>query len=279
MAGLAQAQAGGFGKVKPAALVLAGSRPGASDPVAEAEGVPHKALALLEGAPMLGHVVAALRAAGIERIAVSASDPQVAALSRELDCEVIAAAGGPSASVAAAFERLGAPLLVTTSDHALLRPQWLADFTADTPGDADVAILLARREAVEQAMPGSRRTWLRFADGQWSGCNLFLLATDKAGAAIETWKLVEADRKRPWRIAARLGPTMLIAYALGRLTLAEAVSGLGRRIGLAAALVPARDGLAAVDVDKPRDLADARAIMATRAGAATACTSSGCGSP
>lgn len=245
-----------------AALVLAGSRPGPPDPVAAAEGVWHKALVPLEGRPMLAHVVAALREAGINRIAVSASDAEVIDLARNLGCEVLLAAAGPSASVAEGLERLGAPLLVTTADHALLRAAWVTAFLADTPGSADVAILLARRDAVEAALPGSRRTWLRFADGQWSGCNLFLLASDRAGAAIETWKLVEADRKRPWRIAARLGPGMLLSYAIGRLTLAKAISRLGRRIGITASLVPARDGLAAVDVDKPEDLADVRRIMA-----------------
>ncbi|GGB89684.1 hypothetical protein GCM10011494_05040 [Novosphingobium endophyticum] len=247
------------------ALILAGSRPGASDPVADAEGVSHKALAEIGGRAMLAHVVAALRGAGIARIAVAANDPQVLTLAGELGCETVPAAEGPSASVAAGFERLGAPMLVTTSDHALLRAGWVRQFLDDTPGDADVAVLLARREAIEQAMPGSRRTYLRFADGQWSGCNLFLLARADARAAIETWKMVEADRKRPWRIAARLGIGMLASYALGRLTLAAALARLGRRVGIEARLVAARDGLAAVDVDKPADLADARAIMASRA--------------
>nr|WP_067733605.1 nucleotidyltransferase family protein [Novosphingobium naphthalenivorans] len=248
----------------PSALILAGSRPGPPDPVAASEGVWHKALVTIEGQTMLARVAAALREAGIERIAVSASDPQVMDLARELGCEVLLSASGPSASVAIGLEKLGAPLLVTTADHALLRPEWVRDFVADTPPDADVAVLLARREAIEAAMPGSRRTYLRFADGQWSGCNLFLLASERAGAAIETWKMVEADRKRPWRIAARLGLGMLASYALGRLTLAQAITGLGRRIGISAHLVAARDGLAAVDVDKPQDLTDARAIIAAR---------------
>lgn len=250
--------------MKPAALILAGSRPGPPDPVAASEGVWHKALVTIAGKTMLERVVEALREAGIARIAVSASDPQVMDLARQLECEILIAAAGPSASVAIGLERLGAPLLVTTSDHALLQAKWVTDFVADTPPDADVSILLARRDAIEAAVPGSRRTYLRFADGQWSGCNLFLLATGRAGAAIETWKMVEADRKRPWRIAARLGLGMLASYALGRLTLADAISGLGRRIAITARLVPARDGLAAVDVDKPQDLADARAILAAK---------------
>lgn len=246
------------------ALVLAGSRPGVRDAVAEAAGVAHKALADIDGRPMLECVVAALREAGIGRCAVAGNDLEVEVLARRLGCDWVAAREGPSASVAAGFEALGAPLLVTTADHGLLQPEWITDFVTDTPNNADVAILLARRDAIERAMPGSRRTYLRFADGEWSGCNLFLLRTDQARAAIETWSMVEADRKRPWRIAARLGPGTLWAYWRGRLTLADTVRRLGERLGFATVAVAARDGLAAVDVDRPKDLEDVRRIAATR---------------
>jgi len=258
------------------ALVLAGSRPGAPDAVAQAEGVSHKALVGIDGRPMLEHVVASLRAAGIARCAVAGSDPEVEALARRLECEWVPARAGPSASVAAGFAALGAPLLVTTADHALLQPEWVTDFVADTPSGSDVGILLAHREAIERAMPGSRRTYLRFADGDWSGCNMFLLGTERAQAAIATWSMVEADRKRPWRIAARLGLATLWAYWRGTLTLADTVARLGNRLGFGAAAVAARDGLAAVDVDKPADLDDARRIAAARR--AITCTASGCGS-
>ena len=248
------------------ALVLAGSRPGAVDPVALGENVAHKALVEVDGQPMLARVVAALRASGCETVAVSADHPLVTTLARTLDCLVIAPGRGPSASVAAAFAQLGAPMLVTTADHALLQPDWVCNFVADTPASADVAVLLARRSAVETALPGSRRTYLKLADGGWSGCNLFLLASPEAAAAIATWSAVEADRKRPWRIAARLGGSTLWRYVLGRLTMAEAIARLGQRIGIEAVAVAARDGLAAVDVDKPGDLAQVRALIAARPG-------------
>ncbi|WP_260927712.1 nucleotidyltransferase family protein [Novosphingobium sp. 9] len=249
----------------PGALILAGQRPGKPDPVAVAEGISSKALALLEGRPMLSHVVTALREAGIARIAVAANDPGVRLMAERLGCELLAAEAGPSASVASAFATMGAPLLVTTADHALLRPEWVLDFLADAPEDADVAVLLARKDAVEEAMPGAKRTYLKFADGDWSGCNLFLLNSDAAQHAIDTWQQVEADRKRPWRIAFRLGLGTLFSYKAGRLTLAAMLERLGHRVGVEAHLVAARDGLAAVDVDKPSDLVDARAIMAARA--------------
>lgn len=246
------------------ALILAGSRPGEADALAASEGVSHKALIELEGLPLLARVHAALAAAGMERIAVCASDPEVIALAERLGAIVIEPAQGPSGSVARAFARLGAPMVVTTADHALLRPRWVRQFIETTPPEADVAILLARRAAVEAAMPGSRRTWLRFADGEWSGCNLFHLVTSRAEAAIESWAGVEADRKRPWRIAARLGYGTLWNYWRGRLTMQGAVARLGRQIGIKAAVVSAADGLAAVDVDSVKDLADIRALVAER---------------
>lgn len=264
MARLAGAAARDVSGPVPAALILAGSR-GGDDPVASAEGVAHKALVEVGGMPMLARVHAALHKAGVPRIAVAADAPEVVALARALGCEPIAPAAGPSGSVAVAFAKLGAPLLVTTADHALLAPAWVRDFLADTPEQADVALLLARREAVEAAAPGSRRTWLRFADGAWSGCNLFLLATPRAAAALELWRTVEAERKRPWRLAARLGIGTLASYLVGRLGLADAVARLGRRIGIVAAVVAARDGLAAVDVDHPEDLAQVRRLLSATA--------------
>lgn len=246
------------------ALILAGSRPGEPDRLAVSEGVSHKALIELEGLPLLTRVHAALAAAGVDRIAVCASDPEVTELAERLGATVIEPASGPSGSVARAFAQLGAPMVVTTADHALLRPQWVRHFIEKTPPDADVAILLARRAAVEAAMPGSKRTWLRFADGEWSGCNLFHLATPRAEAAITSWAAVEADRKRPWRIAARLGFGTLWNYWRGRLTMAGAVARLGRQIGISATVVSAADGLAAVDADTVKDLADIRALIAER---------------
>lgn len=223
----------------------------------------HKALIEIEGKPILERVVGALRDADVTRIAVSCDEGGVAELARKLGVETVATRAGPSASVASGFEVLGAPLIVTTSDHALLQGAWVEQLVRDTPVEADLSVMLARRDRVEEAMPTSRRTYLRFADGQWSGCNLFLLQTGNAGRAIEVWSMVEADRKRPWKIAARLGVTTLVSMLLGRLTLAEGLGRLGQRIGVKASLVSAENGLAAVDVDKAEDLVAVRALLDT----------------
>jgi CTP:molybdopterin cytidylyltransferase MocA len=255
-----------------AAVVLAGSRPGSDDPVAAAEGVAHKVLAMVGGETLLALVVATLRDAGIDTIAVSANHPAVEAEASRIGALLLPTARGPSESVAIAFKRFGPPLLVTTGDHPLLEAGWIEALVAHTPPGADLAVMLARRDRVEAAAPDTRRTWLTFADGQWSGCNLFLLAAPAAAQAIAAWRAVEADRKRPWRIARRLGIGTLWSYWRGRLTLAEGLARLGRTLGVTAALVPAPDGRAAIDVDKPEDLALVRRL----AQAAPRSSASGC---
>jgi molybdopterin-guanine dinucleotide biosynthesis protein A len=243
-----------------AALVLAGSR-GGEDPVAAYGGASHKALIRLGGETLLARVVAALRAAGAGRIAVISTDPDVRAEIDRLGCESLDEAAGPSLSVKAGAERLGTPLLVTTADHALLRPEWVTRFLADTPQDADVTVLVAARATVEAAAPGTRRTWLKLADGDWSGCNLFYLANDRALGIIELWRRVEAERKRPWKMAQILGPRMLLRYITRRLGLADAAVRLGQLAGVRAAIVQTPYGLASVDVDKPADLDLVRALV------------------
>lgn len=241
------------------ALVLAGSRPGV-DPLAAYAGTADKAMILVGGQTMLARVVEALRAAGATRIVVSASADQVGAHAVQLGVEVIDAAAGPSASVGMALNRFGAPLLVTTADHALLRREWIEQFLNDIPPQSDVAALLARRERIERDVGPTQRTYLRFSDGAWSGCNMFYLATPRAADAIRLWQRVESDRKRPWRIVLRLGPVLLLRYLMGRLTLASALAHIGAKAGVRAALVESRFGLAAVDVDKPADLDLARRL-------------------
>ncbi|HEX8484034.1 nucleotidyltransferase family protein [Sphingomonas sp.] len=243
------------------AIVLAGSRGGA-DPLAEYAGVADKALIQIGGHTMLARVVSALREAGARRILVVHSSDAVRDSALTLGAEILAGASGPSESAARALDLLGAPVLLTTADHALLRPEWITAFLAAVPPDADVAALLASRAVIEAAVPETKRTYLRFADGAWSGCNLFWLATPRAGEAIGLWREVEGDRKRPWRIVRRLGPRLLLRYLAGRLPLSAALAHIGALAGVRAAMVASDFGLAAVDVDKPADLDLVRRLLA-----------------
>jgi 2-phospho-L-lactate guanylyltransferase (CobY/MobA/RfbA family) len=244
---------------KPAALVLAGSR-GGVDPVAEYAGVSHKGLIELRGVTLIARVLDALHGAGVTRIGVSTNDRAVCD-AVEGRAETLAASDGPSLSVRNGADHMGTPLLVTTSDHALLQADWVTQFLHDAPSDCDIAILLAPEHLVQAAAPATKRTYLAFADGRFSGCNLFLLRNDNALRAIDFWRRVEGLRKQPWRIALLIGPSFLLAYLAKRMTLAETVARLGIKAGVKAAVVVSDYGLAAVDVDKPSDLDLVRTLV------------------
>jgi GTP:adenosylcobinamide-phosphate guanylyltransferase len=244
----------------PAALVLAGSR-GEVDPVALYAGVGHKALVTVGGRPMVLRVIDALRQAGFERIVVSTDAPEVVDLARGAGAVPVTAESKLSQSVAAALDDIGPPLLVTTADHALLEAGWIAELLDKTPSDADLSLLMAERRVIEAAAPATRRTYYRFSDGAWSGCNLFLLQRPQARHALDLWTRVEAYRKQPWRLAALIGAGTLLRYAIGGLAVGDAVGRIGRSVGLRAVVVPSVHGLSAIDVDKPADLDFVRGLL------------------
>ncbi|MDF1485067.1 nucleotidyltransferase family protein [Ramlibacter sp. H39-3-26] len=244
------------------ALVLAGTRPG-GDPLADYAGVSHKALIEIGGSTMIERVVAALAAApAVGRIVIAIDRPELLSNLPGLQPSVcgkpwvtMPTQVGPSATVSAAIAREGTPLLVTTADHALLRSAWIDEFLAACPPDADVVAALAPRQAVEAAAPATRRTWLRFSDNDFSGCNLFLLAQPNATGAIAFWGEMERARKEPLRMMQRLGWLFALRYRLGWLSSAAAADRLGTLSGgVRLVLVSMHDGRAAIDVDKPADL-------------------------
>ena len=248
------------------AVVLAGSR-GPEDPVAAARGVSHKAFAELAGRRMIDHVLDALAAApsvGAVIVVIEADAPDLGrAEVRRLD-----ARPSPSASALAGFEAASPPVLVATADHPLLTPDMVEHFVAEAAATgADVAAAVALRPVVEQARSAARRTYLKFRDGEASGCNLFALMTPEARAGLAFWRRLEAERKRPWRMAWTLGPGVLLRYALGRITMARAADALGRAAGCRAAMVTLPFPDAAHDVDRPADLAFAEARLEARAAA------------
>jgi hypothetical protein len=112
------------------------------------------------------------------------------------------------------------------------------------------------------AVPDTQRTWLRFSDDWYSGCNLFLMRGPAAAGVVALWQQIEAERKRPVRMIVRLGVTYALRYVAGRLSLAAALKRLGRLSGARLAWTAIADGRAAVDVDKPADLELVRRLFA-----------------
>jgi GTP:adenosylcobinamide-phosphate guanylyltransferase len=256
------------------ALVLAGSR-GPDDPVARAGGVAHKCLVPVAGVPMAVRVVETLAACpSVGRIALALEEP---ALLDELPAlrplvaaarlTLLLTAATPSLSVQRALDELpdALPLLVTTGDHPLLTPAMVEHFCgAALKTGADLVAGLTPSAAIRTAYPDAKRTYLRFRDERYSGANLYALLGPDARRAVAFWRRVEQERKRPWRLVRAFGWRALLAYLLGRLTLDEAMARASGIIGARVAAVVLPYAEAAIDVDKPADLALVERVFARR---------------
>lgn len=250
------------------AIVLAGSRPG-PDPFAEAHGTDLKALIPVGGRPMVSRPVdALLRSPSVDSVRVVTQQPDRIAGALQANARLIVTASG--STIASTLSGLLAdpatrfPILVTTADHALLDPEMVEDFCSQSDG-ADLAIGLVEKHALMKRLPSTRRTWIRFRGGSYSGANLFAFGSPKATGAIELWRSVEQDRKKGWRMVAALGPALMFGAVLRIHTLDQTLAAVGRRLGLSIRKVELGNPLAAVDVDKAEDHALVTAILEGRA--------------
>lgn len=256
------------------ALLLAGSRPG-TDPLAHAAGVSTKALVPVAGRPMIDHVARALLGhPAIGDVVILAQQPDALAdhgrtawLRDEPRVRFRASGDGISRSLLdwMGDNPSGLPALVTTADNVLLDAAMIDAFLAGADG-APVAAAMVERAVLMRAYPRSRRTWLRFRGGAWSGANLFWLGGPGAARALEKWREIEQDRKKGWKILSAFGPALLLGAALRLLTVHQAIARAGRRLGAGGARVVAMPmAEACIDADKGDDIALIEAILARRA--------------
>ncbi len=254
-----------------AAIVLAGERAG-GNALARAYGLSANVLVDVGGLTAIERVIATLRAstcidggliAGPDAL-VCEREPVLKALFAAGDFRWSEPARGPSASALAAAGALGRyPVLLTAADHALLTAEIVDSFCTEArERSASFVVGLVPYRCVARAFPASRRTRLRFSDATYCGANLFLINTQHGLAALRLWRALERERKRPWRIAARLGVGALWRYLVRGLSTTDAFAYLSARAATSIDFVALPYARAAVDVDSSADLALARAVIA-----------------
>lgn len=256
-----------------AALVLAGKRDGAFDPLAVNGNVSHKCLVKVGGRPMLLHPIEALtRTAGVGRIYVSIDDPAVLDGIQEIDglrrdgrLEVVQAHHNLVDSVLAAAQVASFPLLITTADNVLLSPSAVKAIEETARNEkADVAVAFARRESVLDAHPDGQRRFYRFSCGAYSNCNLYWIGNRRALASAEIFRSGGQFAKHPGRIIGAFGLINLLRFRFGIGTLQGGFASFSRRLGLSIEPVVIADGQVAIDVDNERTKVVVEEVLARR---------------
>jgi GTP:adenosylcobinamide-phosphate guanylyltransferase len=245
------------------AVVLAADREG-ENPVATAAGVRCKSLVPVNGIPMVFRVLGALSSSVRVKNQVLCGPPKTI-MEQEPELNTYVAAGKvdwlenretPSLSAYHAMKSFPeeTPVLLTTSDHALLSPGVVDYFcNAALESGCDVVAGVALHQNVTAAYPGTRRTAYRFKDGSYCSCNLFGFLTPRAREAANFWRRVEQKRKNPLRVVNELGWTTVLSYLMGRLTLTCAAERISQRLGFRAGFVTMPFPEAAIDVDSVSD--------------------------
>lgn len=254
------------------AIVMAGERAG-GDPLARHFGVAAKAVVPVAGEAMIGRVARALLAApSVARVLILAQDTQPLAAGAQawLAADPRVAFHESRASLADSIEAVAGgplapfPILVTTADHPLLTVATIERFLSGVAG-ADVAFGAVERRVMRAAYPANRRTWQEFRGGAYTGANLFALASPRARAALDLYRRIEADRKRPLKLLRHFGLGLAVRAATRTISLQAALDRVGERAGVSVRLVELPDAEAGIDVDKLSDHAEVESILRRRA--------------
>jgi len=247
------------------AIILAGDRsPG--DPLVKTAGVCCKALVPVHGKPMVQHVLEVLEQSHTVSRLVLCGPPWEAlaketALMKAVNterCRWLESRTSPSRSAAAAMATIpeNEAILMTTADHALLRQEIVDYFcTRAHTSKHDVLVALTDYDQVIRTYPNTRRTALRFRDGNYSGCNMFAFNTPRARDIAQFWTRIESQRKNPLRVISAAGWLAVLRYLCGRLSLEAALHSISTRLGLKIGAVILPFPEAAVDIDTIADWA------------------------
>src|SRR4029078_3382764 len=160
----------------------------------------HKARARVGGEPMvLRPLHALLNSPEVSNIIVLTQNPEDIrpVLPPDERVTIRPSQGTIAQTIAEQFadRRAAFPVLLTTADHALLDPAMIAEFTSKAQG-ADLAIAVVESKPLLARFSQSKRTWIGFRGGRYSGANLFSFGSERALPAREPWDAVAQDPKK-----------------------------------------------------------------------------------
>lgn len=252
-------------------LLLAAQRRG-GDPLSALAGNRHKCLIDIHGRPMIAWVLETLLAAPmVKRVLISIEDKSVLdGVPQAADARVTAvpSAGNLYSSIDRALSKGGGanyPVIITTADNPLLSVDMLAHFCRELETrKADAAAAMTRAGVMQAKYPDGQRRFYGFRDDEYSNCNLYALAGERALHAARIFQGGGQFRKKTVRILRAFGLFNLILYKFRALSLDRFAERLSLGFGVRLAFIEMPFAEAPIDVDNERTLRVARGIIGQR---------------
>ena len=143
-------------------------------------------------------------------------------------------------------------LLLSSSDIPLITPAAIRDLFTRCQGAAMYYPIVAREDS-ERVYPEMERTWVKLAEGEFTGGNILLIKSDKIALAANPAAAFFEARKSPIHLASLIGVSALFKLLRRRLTIAELESKMEKILGFPCkAVITPYPGIGA-DVDKKSD--------------------------
>jgi molybdopterin-guanine dinucleotide biosynthesis protein A len=249
------------------ALVLAGGK--TAPEFAAAAGVPEtpgsRALAEINGLPMVGYVLRALQEASIiDRVLLVA--PPGFPDHPEADERIVADRDLPG-NILAGLERCQEAefVLIVTADVPFLTPEAVDDFVRTAlERNSDCCYAGIPKEACDQRFPGMRRTYLHTQTGSFTGGNVVLQRVSAFARQADMVREAYLRRKSPAFLARLIGWKNLVKFFLRRLTAKDIEESASRLLGTRCSLILTPWAELGTDIDKPDDLLLARQLLKPR---------------
>jgi len=241
------------------AVVMAGGIPREGEPLFELTGGRFKALLPVAGKTMAQWVLDAMGAArGVGRAVVVGPE---GGLSFPRELHYLANQGEYLDNVRAGARRIldldprARHLLIISADIPAVASEhidWVVRQAED--GDEDFYYCVIDRQAMEGSFPGCRRTFFRLRDREVCGGDLAVVRTSVFDTDAGVWQRLSEARKSRWRLAAVIGPSVLLRFLLRRLSVEDAVRLASRRLGVKGKALNCPYPEVGMDVDKPFQL-------------------------
>lgn len=217
----------------------------------------------IAGKPMAFYILDVLeRMPSITKIHLVGPDEPLAGFAKG-KVSIVAPGGGLFDNVRIGLDAVSSEYaLVCASDVPLLTLEIMEGLmTRFFESGADFCYPVSEKADCERAYPGVRRTYLSLREGTYTGGNIFFA---KKSAASDAWPMVQkmiSYRKSPLKMAAQLGPWLLLRTALKVARVRELEDRLGRILNIGAKAILDVHPAIGVDVDKPSDLELCRRIL------------------
>lgn len=255
------------------AIVTAGGISRPDDPLYAITGIEKKALIPLAGKPMVSWVIEALAGSELaENIVVVGLEPEELPYGGQTPLHYVAAVGSLIDNTMAALDRLKQvnptvqKVLLASSDIPLITPESVRGFVAECGSlEADIYYAIVEEKTMEAGFPNSRRTFVPFKGGRYSGGDLFLVdvaAPDKTD--LDLFRGLTSSRKNYWQQVRLLGFGFIVRFLLRRMSVEDAAKQAKKILNLDARGVDTRYPELGMDLDKPHQYELIKTILEKR---------------